>query len=265
MIHPLRVAAVGNDDRFGTFIKNALSTQTESPYRAWILHWDKTMDSIDVYGPNIIVLDCTVSKRVVFSVLQKIKMISNRPRVLALTEYDDDEFIQRAAVLGVDYFLMKPVDGPVLGKRIMQIANPKGARMHLTEERRRRSAEKYAAAHLVRIGMPAHFKGFEYSIEAVVMVSIDSTLINAITTKLYPAIAAQYDSTAIQVERSIRHAVETTWTRGNLEAIDRLFAYTVDAHRGKPTNASFIARLSDQVRMDTLMARQGTSHVFSSM
>ena len=41
---------------------------------------------------------------------------------------------------------------------------------------------------------------------------------------------------------------------GNLDGIERLFAYSIDANKGKPTNSSFIARLADQVRMEMMVS-----------
>jgi two-component system response regulator (stage 0 sporulation protein A) len=45
------------------------------------------------------------------------------------------------------------------------------------------------------------------------------------------------------VERAIRHAIEVAWTRGQLETIENIFGYTINANKGKPTNSEFIAMI----------------------
>ena len=49
----------------------------------------------------------------------------------------------------------------------------------------------------------------------------------------------------------MRTAVESTWLHGNLEAIQQLFGFSVDADRGKPTNAEFLSMLAEHVRRET--------------
>ena len=53
-----------------------------------------------------------------------------------------------------------------------------------------------------------------------------------------------------RVERAIRHAIEVAWNRGKVDAIDALFGYTVNNHKGKPTNSEFIALIADRLRLE---------------
>ncbi len=71
------------------------------------------------------------------------------------------------------------------------------------------------------------------------------SLLEAVTKELYPLIADKYQTTPSRVERGIRHAIELTWDRGNVE----LFEYTINVDRGKPTNSEFIAMVADNLRM----------------
>ncbi|WP_455798490.1 sporulation initiation factor Spo0A C-terminal domain-containing protein [Clostridium butyricum] len=48
----------------------------------------------------------------------------------------------------------------------------------------------------------------------------------------------------MEVERAIRHAIEVAWGRGQIEAINKLFGYTVHNDKGKPTNSEFIVIMS---------------------
>ncbi len=54
----------------------------------------------------------------------------------------------------------------------------------------------------------------------------------------------------LQLERAIRHAIEVAWNRGNIDAIDEIFAYTISASKAKPTNSEFIAMIADKLRLE---------------
>jgi two-component system response regulator (stage 0 sporulation protein A) len=93
--------------------------------------------------------------------------------------------------------------------------------------------------------------GYHYLRKAVNLVSVDISMLRGITNKLYPMLAESFASTASRVERSIRHAIETTVNKGNMEALHHLFGNTMDPQKGKPTNGEFIAMLAEYVRNGT--------------
>ena len=64
------------------------------------------------------------------------------------------------------------------------------------------------------------------------------------TKELYPAIAKAHGSTPSRIERCMRHAIEKAWTRGNQDARQRYFGYSVDPERGRPCVGEYIARLA---------------------
>lgn len=102
---------------------------------------------------------------------------------------------------------------------------------------------------LLELGAPDHLLGHPYVIQAVLLVIHDQMYINNITFGLYPQLAARFDTTAARVERAIRHLVEVTWSRGDLDVLMRYFGNTVSAEKGKPTNGEFIARLANVVKL----------------
>ena len=77
----------------------------------------------------------------------------------------------------------------------------------------------------------------------------DIELLGQVTKVLYPEIAKTYNTTASRVERALRHAIEVAWNRGNIDAIDDIFGYTVSATKAKPTNSEFIAMIADKLRL----------------
>ena len=82
------------------------------------------------------------------------------------------------------------------------------------------------------------------------MVYENPSMIGGITKDLYPTLAKQYDTTVSRIERAIRHAIEVSWNRGDLDYMEELFGHSVDIDRAKPTNSEFIATLADKLRLD---------------
>lgn len=107
---------------------------------------------------------------------------------------------------------------------------------------------------LVELGAPDHLIGHPYTVYAILLVLEDRTYINSITFGLYPQVAAHFDTTASRVERGIRHLIEVTWTRGDLDVLNRYFGSTVDPRKGKPTNGEFVARIANIVRAELRQA-----------
>lgn len=103
---------------------------------------------------------------------------------------------------------------------------------------------------LHEVGIPAHIKGYMYLRTAILRTFYDTDILGQVTKVLYPEIARQYNTTSSRVERAIRHAIEVAWNRGNTEAIDDIFGYTVSSTKAKPTNSEFIAMIADKLRLE---------------
>ena len=102
---------------------------------------------------------------------------------------------------------------------------------------------------LLELGAPDHLLGHPYVVQAVMMCLENRMYIDNITFGLYPQLAAAFDTTAARVERAIRHLVEVTWTRSDMEVLMRHFGNTVHPDKGKPTNGEFIARITNIVKL----------------
>lgn len=108
---------------------------------------------------------------------------------------------------------------------------------------------------LHEIGVPANLKGYLYLQEALSIATMDRTTIFNMTNAIYTPVAAQFDTTASRVRRSIRLAIEVAWDRGDLDTLQRFFGYTVSNTKGKPTNGEFIALLAEYLRFQMETSR----------
>ena len=198
-------------------------------------------------SPDVLLLDIIMPHLDGIGVLEKLAELPRRPRVVVLTAFGHEQVTRRAAELGADYCVLKPFDLDVLVTRIREVA--RGAPARPSPAPRARNLDAEVTAVIREVGIPAHIRGYSYLRDAILMVVEDMELINAVTKSLYPAIAQKYRTTPSRVERAIRHAIEVAWSRGNLEAIDEMFGYTVSRDKGKPTNAQFIAMVADRMRV----------------
>lgn len=112
--------------------------------------------------------------------------------------------------------------------------------------------ERIVTNYLHMLGVPSHVAGYKYLRTSIILGVNDPAIIQQITKQLYPKIAKQYNSTSARVERAIRHAIEVACNRGQEEAIEEIFGYTISAEKGKPTNSEFIATLADRILINDL-------------
>lgn len=114
--------------------------------------------------------------------------------------------------------------------------------------KRNRDPEREIRKIFLELGAPDHLAGHPYAVKAILLVMEDQTLQGRLSCGLYPRLAECFATTPPRVERGIRHLVEVTWRRGDMEVLNRYFGNTVNANRGKPTNGEFIARIANVVR-----------------
>lgn len=74
-------------------------------------------------------------------------------------------------------------------------------------------------------------------------------LMDSLHTRLYPLVARRHGMTPAAVERSLRTLVESTWSHGDLAALERFFGCSVDPEKGRPTNKEFLCRLQERLTL----------------
>lgn len=225
-------------------------------------------DGVDTYNkikdlkPQVAIIDGIMPRLDGLGVLEKLEKqhVEPKPMCIILSAMSQDKIIQRAMDLGAEYYMVKPFDMESLADRIRQLIYIKVSGK-VPENKVIRGEEKEAEPFkydletkvtniLHEIGVPAHIRGYHYMREAIIMSVNDMEILNYITKELYPSIAKKCNTTPSRVERAIRHAIEVAWNRGKVDAIDELFGYTINNHKGKPTNSEFIALIADRLRLE---------------
>ncbi|NLW59686.1 MAG: sporulation transcription factor Spo0A [Firmicutes bacterium] len=202
---------------------------------------------------DLLLLDMIMPKLDGIAVLERIKRTSNRPKIIILSAFGHEDITRKAVELGADYFIVKPFDLQILVQRIREVcgAQPQPEYDYVSPlERQEVQTEREVTEILQKLKIPPHFKGYTYLRRAILLCVKEPSLINEVTKKLYPRIAEEYNSTPNRVERSMRFAIETAWNKGEIEYLHELMGPIVDEKKGKPTNVSFIAKISDKIRLN---------------
>ncbi|TGE36815.1 sporulation transcription factor Spo0A [Desulfosporosinus fructosivorans] len=261
----IKIIIVDDNLSFCSMLQNYLQSQEDFNIIGVANNGIEAWELLQTQEPDLIILDLVMPNLDGIGVLERInsRTTKARPKIIMQTAFGQESLTHQAMMLGVDYFILKPFDVDILCKRIRFLTQDLAT---TTAEPAQFSSSTYPKVTTVgseynlvsevtsmmhQIGIPAHVKGYQYIREAILMVVEDVSLIGAVTKELYPGIAKKFDTASSRVERGIRHAIELAWERGQKETLKRVFGYSMNIERQKPTNSEFIALLADKFRVLT--------------
>ena len=248
----IRTAIVDDNDELRSAMNQYLKTQKDISVVGEAANGQDALKMIQEKQPDVVLLDMIMPTLDGFGVLAQLQRtpLEKRPRVIAVTALGRDDFIRRAVELGVMYYMIKPVELPVLADRIREIAFHQPATPLETLYAAGQNLDDRISNLFLAMGIPAHIKGYQYLREAIKLVIEKPEMIGGITKELYPAIARRFGTTSSKVERAIRHAIEVAWSRGRVDTLNKAFGCDVAQPDDKPTNGEFIALIADKLSME---------------
>ena len=263
-----RVLIADDNQDFSRTLSSYINNQDDMEVISTAKDGNEAVEMIAKNNPDIVLLDVIMPHLDGLGVLEKVNEmeLSKKPVCIMLSAVGQDKITQKAISLGAEYYVVNPFDIELLIKRIKEIKyhqpnqtsnyfitreiKPQYIELSMDESKKEENLEALVTNIIHEVGVPAHIKGYQYLREAIMMVVNDIDVINQITKSLYPKIAAKYNTTPSRVERAIRHAIEVAWGRGQQEAVESIFGYTISASKGKPTNSEFIAMIADKLRLE---------------
>lgn len=231
---------------------------------------NKVLKVINDGKADIVVMDMVLSGVDGIGILEESRNIcEKKPIIIIQTALRMENLVEQAIKFGADYYMMKPVSNQMLINRVMQLLSKRYTRESEGSLGNifRKNAREYEPARainnvcsgnleldvtnlLLEIGIPAHIKGYQYIREGIMLSFYDKNMLHYITKCLYPTIAKKYKTTSSSVERTIRHAIEVAFRRGNRQVLEEIFSNTICSKKTKPTNSEFIALLTDKLRLE---------------
>ena len=228
---------------------------------------NKVLKVINDGKADIVVMDMVLSGVDGIGILEESRNIcEKKPIIIIQTALRMENLVEQAIKFGADYYMMKSVSNQMLINRVMQLVSKRYTRESEGSLGNifRKNAREYEPARainnvcsgnleidvtnlLLEIGIPAHIKGYQYIREGIMLSFYDKNMLHYITKCLYPTIAKKYKTTSSSVERTIRHAIEVAFRRGNRQVLEEIFSNTICSKKTKPTNSEFIALLTDKL------------------
>ncbi|MDW7673051.1 MAG: sporulation transcription factor Spo0A [Bacillota bacterium] len=254
----VRVLIADDNLEFCSILQDFLNGEPDLEVVAMAHNGVEALKEIESFSPDVVVLDIIMPYLDGIGVLEKLNEGDHIPQIVILTTLGQESMTKRAIELGAAYYILKPFDLEVLSTRIKQLASKtpiqssSGNRIISSNSAIKPKNLSVEVTNLIhQMGVPAHVKGYQYLRDAILLVIDDVSLLGAVTKELYPLIAEKYNTTPSRVERAIRHAIELSWDRGNVEMMNKFFGYTINIERGKPTNSEFVAMVADKLRIGT--------------
>lgn len=260
-----KIMIVDDNKEFIKLLESYINSQDDMKVIASFNESQNIVEKVKSVQPDILLLDIIMPEKDGLVALEELNNsdIESKPMVIMMSAIGQEKFTQKAISAGALYYVVKPFDMGTLILRMreltaedtMIISEPQRAPYITMPNSKRGQPLEVRVTNLIHdVGVPAHIKGYQYIREAIMLTVQNEDIINAVTKTLYPSLAMNFHTTPSRVERAIRHAIEVAWNRGQVEVHDKIFGYTVNSNKGKPTNSEFIAMIADKLRLEAKAA-----------
>ncbi len=203
---------------------------------------------------DVMLLDLIMPIKDGLYVLEYMKLNNIDKKVIVMTSYNEEDTIREVSEYGVKYYCLKPFDLIDLESKIVLTANNKKKNDKIIELSNR-DIQIQVTNLLHALGIPSHIKGYQFIRSAILMVYENPGFIGGITKELYPDLSIKFGTSIPRVERAIRHAIEVSWLRGDIDLMETIFGHSVDIDRAKPTNSEFIVTIADKLRLEMIKVK----------
>ena len=207
---------------------------------------EAALESAWRYAPDLLVVDAVLPRLDGLAVVDRLRAAlgDRAPRVVggAATPMAEAEFMRRGAAYVLDV--------PWSREKLLEALRREMHAMDTHVDWEAAQADYARARELLRdIGMRGSLHGFDFLAWAAALSCGSEARLFAIGERLYRPIAQRAGTTPQNVERLIRHAIESTVDAEGPDSIYAFFGNTIDPTRGKPTNAQMIAMVAQRLRV----------------
>ncbi len=199
---------------------------------------------------DVVLLDLVMPNKDGFGVLKYMKENNINTNVIVMTSYTSEVVMKSISSYGVSFYALKPFDMEDIEDKINDIFVNKDKNNKIFDFSNYNLQQKITSL-LHNLGIPSNIKGYQFIRTAILMVYDNPNLIGGITKELYPNISIEYNTSVQRVERAIRHAIEVSWLRGDIDLMEEIFGHSVSIDKAKPTNSEFIVTIADKLRLES--------------
>ena len=203
------------------------------------------MDAIRILKENtydVILLDLIMPNKDGFYVLEYLKDQSRNESVIIVTGNRSSLTINEVTGYNVDYYVLKPFDYSDLEEKINNVFKRKDNKRIINVKYNKVSNIVIDILH--ELGLPSSLNGYHYIKDSILYLYFDDSL-TGFTTNLYQKLSLKYKVSTKSIDRSIKHAIETSYHRGNNDLTNDIFSYSVD---DLPTNKEYILGILEKIK-----------------
>lgn len=204
------------------------------------------------YKPDLIITALVLERFDGISLIEAISGMykSNKPKMIVVSNLVRPDIVDLVLSKGANMYFSKGIEQEAFVNKIRELMlSPLYIQPHHTAIHSERDILQRITKEIQMIGLPSSSMGYKYVRYAIKLVVEDENMLENVMTRLYPMVAKKFDTNTACVERNIRHSIESAWIHGSMNYIDKVFGYSIDADKGKPTNRAFIATIADRVRL----------------
>ena len=254
MENKIKIMVVDDNKEFVKLLNMYINSQKDMVALDPLYDGTNVVNAIKQSKPDVLLLDVVMPEKDGLTVLEELadEVGVEKPITVIMSAIGQEKVTQKAISLGATYYVVKPLDMITLIDRVRDLLKEKDevkSEYMVAYGNKTLPLEVRVTQMIHDVGVPAHIKGYQYIREAIILAVNDEDIINSITKTLYPTLSEKFNTTSSRVERAIRHAIEVAWNRGQIEMHEKIFGYTVNSNKGKPTNSEFIAMIADRIRL----------------
>ena len=199
---------------------------------------DQALKLAERLRPDVLVLDLLLAGIAGLTLLKRLREWEDCPRFIVTGRYFSNYMTTALERYQVDELIMKPCTTQSVADHIAEVLSQDREEVPVCPD-----PFDYVTALLVRMGAPTSQQGFRFLRRGVMLMMADPC--QQLTKSLYPALAAEFGTSATNVEKSLRTTVTTAWTRRRDDVWRNYFPATSSGQIPKPTAGQFLSRMAD--------------------
>lgn len=190
--------------------------------------------------PDVVVLDLMLAGTDGLNVIKSLQEQEISPRIIVTGRYFSNFATMALERYQVDSMILKPCSVQSIAQRVDEILEQETQQFPVCQD-----PYDSITALLVRLGARTSQQGFRFLRRGILLLMEDPE--QQLTKSLYPAIAAEFQTSKANVEKSMRTTVANAWANRRDEIWRSYFPTTASGQIPRPTTGQFLSRLADAI------------------
>lgn len=237
----IKVAIADSSDSFREMLAELVESESDMEVAATAGDGVEALELVCSQKPDVLVTDLMLREMDGLCLMRSLRERDALPHTLVVSGFFNDHLAETVSHLGAEYFYPKPcsIDGLIAGIRACMLPSE--------QERGEKALDRMVCNMISSFGIMPHLSGFVYLKAGIMMISSGRCPLKGVTKILYPDLAKKYSSSALRVERCIRHAIQVAWEEGDAAEREHYFGAAFRHFQRAPTNSELLAILVERV------------------